>query len=139
MFLSRLICTISLRSTANQQLMDTSLSSPVGFSRQQHSMTSLVRMILDETSMPVLDDDGDVQMTESQWVSQPSEISFPPIASSPTTISLSPSNSLAQVNADGVTVAAAALPAGKDECVVVCSDESVLSVTDERSAKRGTS
>jgi hypothetical protein len=92
-----------------------------------------------ETSMPVLDDDGDVQMTESQWASQPSEISFPPIASSPTTISLSPSNSLAQVNADGVTVAATALPSGKDECVVVCSDESVLSVTDERSAERGTS
>lgn len=98
-----------------------------------------------EASVTVLDEDGDVQMSESQWASQPSDCSFTSIASSPPSFSPLPSydsESLDEAAADDVVAVAAAdadAPMGEEERVTVFSDLPVLSVIGAASAERRTS
>ena len=98
-----------------------------------------------DTSQAVLDDDGDVQMSEAQWASQPSDSSFTSIASSSPSFSPIPSYdsmSFDEAAADdvaAVAAAAAAAPVGKEERVPVSADVPVLSLIGEESAERGSS
>jgi hypothetical protein len=94
-----------------------------------------------EACMAVRDNDGDVEMTQSQWASQPSSLSFPSTASSPSfSLPLSPPDSLDVGAADDAAVVAAAdLPAGEAARVGVCSDVSVPPMTGARAAESSVS